>query len=330
MERDRFLEMVHSYSKVKIGVLGDIVMDRFVYGEPERLSREAPVVVLRYESEEIFPGCAGNTLRNLQDLGASVFPVSLLGEDAQADEMLKLFQKGRVSTDYILKLSGQETVRKTRILAGDFHTKKQQIVRIDRGKGLIPGPEDQKRLVNFIESLSKEVDGWIVSDYGYQLVNGEIIELISKIAARMPVVVDSRKRVNLFQGISLITPNEGEAEEASGKKIETRSDVEVVGNRLLEQTGAKGVLITRGNQGMTLFERDRESQDIPCHGSLDIADVTGAGDTVTSVATLTLVVGGSYLDAAKLATYGASVVVMKMGTATCSKGELEQVIEEAL
>lgn len=321
--------IVKSFAHKKIGVVGDIVADRFIFGVPARLSREAPVVIIEYESEELYPGCGGNTIRNLQDLGATVYPVSLLGDDVWGQKILEHFQKGKVSTDFIFLVPDQRTVTKTRIMAGDYHTKKQQVVRIDRGKGVIPNREIQQKLLEAIDHLTDHVDGWIISDYDYPLISLEIRQKFELIGQKMPVVVDSRRRLLSFQKITLCTPNEEEAEKASGMKIHSYEDAYYAAEKLLKKTEAQAILITRGNLGMGLFQKDGTSEIIPCYGSLHIADVTGAGDTVTSVVGLALASGATYKEAAHLATYAASVVVMKMGTATCSQSELCQVLEEA-
>ncbi|GAB4338952.1 MAG: D-glycero-beta-D-manno-heptose-7-phosphate kinase [Candidatus Abyssubacteria bacterium] len=327
MEGRIYRELVDNFSHSRIAVVGDIVADVYIFGKPHKLSREAPVIVVRHESEQLVPGSAANTAHNLMSLGASVYPIGVVGEDSPGNAVLRFFDGPRAHAEGIIVDKARHTITKTRIMAGDLHTTKQQVIRIDREPGEAISEETERLLCERLEAIAAEVDGIIVSDYGYDIVGPRIIELVTQLARDKTVVVDSRDRLTQLKGVALATPNESEAEAASGVRVNSDAGVIEAGRRLLETTQNNAVLITRGNRGMMLFERDAPIERIPICGGEDIVDVSGAGDTVAAVATLGLVAGGSFLQAANLANFAASIVVMKSGTATASREELLRVIE---
>lgn len=327
MEGRIYRELVESFSNARIAVVGDIVADIYVFGKPHKLSREAPVIVVRHESEKLVPGSAANTAHNLMSLGAAVHLVGAVGDDAPGRAVINFFSGPLACTTGIVTDARRHTITKTRIMAGDLHTTKQQVIRIDR-EPVEALSEDMERLIcERLEAAAAEVDGIIVSDYGYDMIGPRVVELVNQLARDKTVVVDSRDRLTQLKGVALATPNESEAEAASGVRINSDSGVVEAGRRLLEATGNDAVLITRGNRGMMLFERNAPIESIPICGEEDIVDVSGAGDTVAAVATLGLVAGGSFLQAANLANLAASIVVMKSGTATATREELLRAIE---
>jgi rfaE bifunctional protein kinase chain/domain len=327
---DRYREIVARFEGRKIAVVGDIVADVFVYGMPERLSREAPVMIVKYEREEIVPGSAANTAHNLAALGAEVYPVGVIGSDAMGKRLMEVIAGFSAHTGGIKVLEEADTVTKMRILAGDSHTRKQQVLRIDRGEEADVPPAVVAWLAERMGDLQPVVEGWIVSDYGYKLVRGEILEKLAEISRSWPVVADSRFRIRAFGGVTIATPNESEAAAAVGRRIETGPEALAVGAELHRILGSRALLLTRGNQGMILFEEGCEPVSIPIAGSDDIVDVSGAGDTVCSTVALSLASGASFLEAARIANYAAGVVVMKRGTATASREELLTLIERDL
>jgi rfaE bifunctional protein kinase chain/domain len=326
----RFKDIIGRFGERQIAVFGDIVADLYIYGKPLRLSREAPVLVVRHEGETLLPGSAGNTISNLSRLGVRVFPIGILGDDDPGRSLLSQFSRMNVEMEGLFVVGNRRTITKTRILAGDDHTSKQQVIRIDREVQESLPRETEDRLAAYLDQIRDRVDALIVADYGYDLVNPVLLEKLKAMAEQKTVIVDSRYRLHLFTGVTAITPNESEAETISQQKIMTNGDAARVGQKLIEDLDLKAVLITRGNKGMVLVERPGDVFEIPICGSDEITDVTGAGDTVAAVFTASLAAGASFNEASHLSNYGASVVVMKSGTATVSQEELNRAVEQDL
>jgi rfaE bifunctional protein kinase chain/domain len=318
----RLLRTLEGFAGRRVGVVGDMVADVYVYGRPQRLSREAPVMVVRYEHEDTIPGSAANTVRNLVALGASPSPVTLLGQDAAGESIREFFVEAKVDARGLLQHRGFATVTKTRIMAGDQNRTKQQVIRIDREPHARIPSEAEEGLAERFDLVDREVEAWIVSDYNYFVVGAQILARLTAIARKKPVIVDSRHRLREFLGARLVTPNEEEAFEAAGVDQDAEDAVEEVGRKLLAAMPGTNVLITRGNQGMMLFEASGEITSIPVVGGEQIVDVTGAGDTVTATAGLAVVAGASLREAAELANVAAGIVVMKLGAATCTREEI--------
>jgi rfaE bifunctional protein kinase chain/domain len=324
----RFEEIIGRYKEAKIAVIGDIVADIYIYGKPFKLSREAPVLVVRHDGERILPGSAGNTIHNLSRLGVRVFPLVVIGDDEPGRSLLNGLSLRNIDREGVIVVDGRSTITKTRIMAGDDHTSKQQVIRIDREIREALPKRVENRLLVCLDRIANQVDAFIVSDYGYDLITPTLLEKLKAIAVDKKVVVDSRYRLHLFSGFTAITPNESEAEAISQFSITNGQDAIRVGKRLVEELDLEAALITRGNKGMVLVERSGGASEIPICGSDDITDVTGAGDTVTAVFTSSLAAGASFYEAARLSNYAGAVVVMKSGTATVSPEELIHVIEQ--
>jgi rfaE bifunctional protein kinase chain/domain len=325
--RERYRALIRKLGKARIVVVGDIVADIYVFGKPHRLSREAPVIVVRHESERLVPGSAANTANNLMALGATVYPIGVIGDDAAGRAVAAFFDNSRTSVAGIIVEKSRPTITKTRIMAGDLHTTKQQVIRIDKEPSKAIPAATEERLCEQLKIAADKADAIIVSDYGYDAVGPQVVKLLRRLAREKIVVVDSRARLNELKGVTLATPNESEVEHATGLAIETDADAITAGERLLKRTGDTAILMTRGNRGMILFEKGARPETIPICGGDEIVDVSGAGDTVAATATLTLAAGGTFSQAAHLANLAASVVVMKSGTATATPEEVLRVIE---
>ncbi|MCX7857841.1 MAG: bifunctional ADP-heptose synthase [Deltaproteobacteria bacterium] len=322
---ENLLGIVERFKGKSICVVGDIIADIFIFGRPYRLSREAPVVVVKYEDEKLFPGSAGNTINNLVSLGAYVYPVGTIGADETGDRLMEFFLKSKgVNVDGIIR-DERTTTTKTRILAGDRHTSKQQIIRIDKIEERPPSNKAKKRILEYIVSIKDKVDGFIVSDYGHGVVGGKVIDIMRDFAKNSLVVGDSRYNLSRFSGFTIITPNEQEAYELLKNRRNT--DIEGTGKKILGMLNLKALLITRGNLGMTLFTKDGKIRHIPVSGKDEVTDVTGAGDTVCAALTLSLASGADFYSAAQIANLAAGIVVMKRGTATASSDELKEAIQ---
>ena len=324
-DRRGFSRLVDRFKGKKICVTGDIIADVYIFGKPYRLSREAPVVVVKYEEAKIYPGSAGNTINNLLALGAYVYPLGFIGKDSTGSKLMDYFSQFRnVDTSGIIRYDGT-TVTKTRILAGDRHTSKQQVIRIDRDDNRQYTQSEKTQLRDNLDKISTRADAFIVSDYGHGTVDKHVVDYIKTIAKDKIVVGDSRYNLKTFKGLTLITPNESEAYQLSD--LDEERSIEEVGKKILDSMGLEALLITRGNRGMTLFLKNGKMHHIPISGKDDVTDVTGAGDTVCAVSTLSLASGADFYTASRIANYAAGVVVMKRGTATISPEELKQAIE---
>ena len=325
----RLLKLVDGFAGKKIAVWGDLILDEYLYGHTHRISREAPVLILSYKGKEISLGGAGNSLINLKALGANPLPVAVVGSDSAGKKIVQLLKQNRISIQTVLIEKDYQTPIKTRILAGEETAKKQQILRIDQ-EGKVPDRKVLKQKIQrSLTNIQKKSEALLISDYNYFTVKEDIFSRIHSVfkRANIPVSLDSRFRIMNFKGITISTPNEPEVEEALRVSLQDDSTaINKIGRLLLKGSEASAVLITRGSKGMILFERKKAPFFIPIHGTADIVDVTGAGDTVISVFTLSLACGASFREAAQLANYAGGVVVMKKGTATLTPQELKGAI----
>ncbi len=328
----RLLRIVEAFPRAGVTVLGDMVADEFIFGEISRVSREAPVLILKYRERTIAPGAAGNAVFNLADLGVNVLPVGVVGDDEPGRLLLKAFKKKKISTSGIIKLKGHCTVTKTRILAGQIHSSRQQVVRIDREPDIALDQHTVRDLIRGAAEFVKASDALLISDYGYGAATPAILQALrakSKLDG-IPVTLDSRYRMLEYSGVTAATPNEPEVEETLRIKIGNDSkQLYAAGETLMQKMKLESLLITRGRHGMVAFGSDGGHVDIPIYGSDQVADVTGAGDTVIATFTAALATGAAAEDAAHLANFAGGIVVMKRGTATVSAEELCEAIEKS-
>jgi len=329
----RLLDIISRFHEATVAVIGDMTVDIYVYARPHRLSREAPVVIVQYEDEETMPGGAANVVKNLCALDAHVLPIGVLGDDEPGHNLADSFLTNSVRKEGFIFEPGRSTVTKTRILAGDAHTSKQQMLRLDKESVEPLSDETERRVLALLDVARQSADALIVSDYGYDIITPAVKSKLTDIAAEKTVLIDSRHRVTEFEGATVIKPNESEARAAAGISGQTDEDALEAGRRLLDMTSSRVVVLTRGNRGMIVFERDKEPTAVPIYDTAHvtgITDVSGAGDTVASLLGLSLACGASYLDAARLATYAAAVVVTKRGVAATTVEELSWIIEGSL
>jgi rfaE bifunctional protein kinase chain/domain len=328
--KKKLLQIVETFPEKRIVVWGDFILDEYLYGTTRRISREAPVLILSYKDKELALGGAGNSLLNLKSLGADPLPLGVVGQDEAGRKIIQFLKNKKISTDHILKEKSYPTPVKTRILAGEETARKQQILRIDR-EAKVPDTQSLKQLLErSLKTIRKGSDALLISDYDYRTVKEDIFRRILPAYDKhlIPISLDSRFRLLSFRGVTVATPNEPEVEEALNLRLDGDIDtVKTAGKTLLRKTEANSILITRGSQGMVLFEKGRSPFQIPIFGTRDIVDVTGAGDTVISVFTLALASGATFREAAQLANYAGGIVVMKKGTATLTPSELHKAIE---
>lgn len=325
---ERLLRRIDAMAGQPVAMLVDLVADVFVTGTPKRISREAPVLILSYQGEKLTPGGGANAVANVAALGGVPLPLGVVGDDTHGRGLLAELDGRGVSTEGILVRSGYRTPTKVRILGGGRHSIKQQIVRYDIEETLTLAADERECFAERLRSWSGEAKVAILSDYGYGAVEPAMLPRVrDALGDKATLIADSRYRLGEFAGLDGATPNEEEAEALLGSTIEDDPErLEKAGRGLLERLGARFLLITRGSRGMSLF-RPEVSAHLPVSGTDQVADVTGAGDTVIGTFALALAAGADPLEAALLANYAGGVVVMKMGTATCSPEELKRAIE---
>lgn len=315
-DQDRLLELIEAFAGQNILVLGDLVVDRFIRGTPKRISREAPVLILRHEGEELVPGGGANAIANLRALDGRPVPVGVVGDDEAGAALLDIFHQRGIPTDGVLVCSGYRTPCKTRILAGAKHAIKQQIVRYDIEDTLSLAAGERAKLLRSLERHAEACPVFVCSDYGLGAAEPDLARAFEA-GDRLLRIGDSRHRLADLGGFDGASPNEEELDSLEGEE----GSILERGRRLRDRLGVRFLLLTRGSQGMVLYEDDGAST-IPVHGTDQVADVTGAGDTVIGTLALALAAGASPLEAALLANYAGGTVVMKMGTATVSREEL--------
>ncbi|MCX7752195.1 MAG: bifunctional ADP-heptose synthase [Blastocatellia bacterium] len=319
----RLLDVIARFRGRRIVVVGDLIADEFIYGEISRISREAPVMILRFEHKETQPGGGGNAAANLAALGADVSVVSLVGRDIEGRSVVRALRQRGVDVSAVSLVPQYRTPTKTRILAGSVHSTRQQVIRIDREPESSPPEAVLRALVPRVRELAASADGVILSDYHYGLVHPLLVEAIRRLARQgLLVTVDSRHRLRELGGFTSATPNQSEVEEIYGRHLDDLSALERAGRQLRRRLQLQALLITRGKEGMSLFQDGRPVVHLPVVGSREPVDVTGAGDTVIATYTLALAAGASFLEAAHLANHAGGIVVMKRGTATVSEAEL--------
>jgi rfaE bifunctional protein kinase chain/domain len=330
IESSRLLTLLELVGGRRIVVAGDVIADEFIYGEIARVSREAPVLILNYDSTEVVPGGAGNAATNVAALGGAARLAGLIGRDETGRRLIQSFRQKHVDAGGVLRPPAYRTPTKTRILAGGIHSAKQQVVRIDRASCTTADDRTRKAFESRVLRILRGCDALLISDYGSGLVLPRLVARARKVLpARAPIVVDSRYNLMHFRGMTACTPNESEVESALGISIgDDPRMLERAGRAILRRTRAAAVLVTRGSRGMALFEAGRTTVHIPIVGSDQIADVTGAGDTVIATLTLALSAGATFEEGARLANYAGGLVVMKRGTASVSASELRYAISD--
>jgi D-glycero-beta-D-manno-heptose-7-phosphate kinase len=319
-------ESVEQFNTKTIVLLGDFVADEFQYGDISRVSREAPVLILKHRETQIVPGGGANAANNLVSLGARVLPVTAVGDDAAGDALIAHFRRLHVNASGIFRVKGWTTPTKSRFLAGWTHTVGQQVLRVDcEPKSPLP-VAIRKKLQERLSASLRSAHALAVSDYGFGVATPELVQQASaKRRSTMPVTLDARYHLHRYAkaGITSATPNEAELETEHHTVIgQDSGELARAGRGTLSEMKLQSLLVTRGRHGAALFEPADRFVQIPVHGSDQAVDVTGAGDTVLAAFTLALACGASPLEAAHIANIAGGLVVMKRGTATVSRQEL--------
>lgn len=324
----KLINIIDGFKDKPFMVIGDMVADVYLEGKISRISREAPVLILEHAGEKVLPGGAANVVHNAVTLGAEVYAVGLVGDDNAGVKLTQTLRDKGVHVAGLISGKERPTITKTRVMAGGQATVRQQVVRIDRESKKPISAECAEKLRLYIEGNIKNMAAVVLSDYGSGTVTPEVKELVIDRCKQsgIPCIVDSRYNVMAYTGIKVVKQNESEAAAALGYKALNEDTLREAGKTILEKLAAEVVLITRGPEGMTVFEQDGKITDIPVTNKSEVYDVTGAGDTVVVAMMLARAAGASYVQAARLANFAAGVVVKKPGTATTNPQELKDAI----
>jgi rfaE bifunctional protein kinase chain/domain len=322
-------DYVEQFSTKTVVLLGDFVADEFQYGEISRVSREAPVLILRHRESHLVPGGGANAANNLAAMGAKVLPITAVGADAAGDALLAYFKEKRINTSGIVRAKGWTTPTKTRFLAGWAHTAGQQVLRVDYEPRVTLPSEARNKIEQFLRAKMRSADAVAVSDYGFGVATPDLVGAAAAKRKTVPVTLDARYNLTSYAkaGITSATPNEAELEALHQTSI--GQDLQALarcGHATLAAMKLRALLVTRGRDGMALFESPNKLTHLAIHGSAQAVDVTGAGDTVLAAYTLALASSASALEAAHIANIAGGLVVMKRGTAMVTRAELLETI----
>ncbi len=317
-------KLLSKFSGVRVLVVGDLLADHYLYGETERVSREAPVLIVRHESDEVKLGGGANAAANARALGAKVTALGVIGRDSIGDAMVRLFSRVGIRCAAV-RAHGVVTETRTRILAGGVSTTRQQMLRIDRG-AIGPLPlKARQALASAVLSLGKKADVVIVSDYGAGVLGEETHRALRALARTTRVCVDSRFALSSFVGMTCCKPNEPELAALTGLPVKTDQELFAAASQAQRSLRSKVLVVTRGRRGMAVFVNGEAPELLPVFGSAEAVDVTGAGDTVGATLAVALGAGATPYQAATIANIAGALVVQKPGTATVTRAELEQV-----
>ena len=327
MANTRLLNLLAKFSRTRLLVLGDLMLDHFIWGDVERISPEAPVPVLRVSSESFRLGGAANVMHNIRSLGGKVEACGVIGRDDAGKQVIRALRRAGVGTNGVITDSGYRTIQKTRVIASPRH---QQIVRLDREDHAPIGEPVLTRLRAFLRRWASRCDGIVISDYGKGVVHQELLAGVADLVLtkRMVCVVDPKKEnYARYRHASLVTPNKSEASEAAGIAISDDRSLRAAGSKLLRLWRAQAVMITRGPEGVSLFRAGNSVRHFPTEAR-EIFDVTGAGDTVVAVSALALACGASYEETAVMANLAAGLVGDEIGTVAVPREKLVQLLRE--
>jgi D-glycero-beta-D-manno-heptose-7-phosphate kinase len=322
-EAERLATLARSFAGRRVTVIGDLIADQFLFGEISRVSREAPVLILRHERTETVPGGAANCVMNLASLGAQASVVGAVGDDEAGRALLARLAAAGVDCGGVVISARLQTTTKVRVLAGQAHSPRQQVIRVDYESKTRADEFESDILARFDERQGAS-EAVIVSDYDYGVAGAGLIAALREVTAAgsKPVLVDSRFRLREFRGLTSATPNEDEVEQLTGRRIADAAGLASLGEELRSSLGFRALLITRGRDGMMLLAEGSAPIQMAAVGSHDAVDVTGAGDTVIATYALALAAGAGYHEAAALANHAGGIVVLKRGTACVTPEEL--------
>lgn len=325
IDKEKLVSCIKKLTEPKVLVIGDLALDEMIYGDAERISREAPVLILQHTRTKLILGGASNAAHNAATLNCGkVGVIGVCGDDYQAGQLIETFEKANIDCKYIVKDPTRKTITKTRISGSITTSITQQIVRIDRQTNAPVSEITEEKIINNIEKAIPEYDAIVLSDYHIGTLTKRIIETTIKLANKYNkvIVVDAQRNLSSYKNVTSMTPNLPDTEKSVCFELRTDKDLEKAGEKLLAETKAKAVLITCGADGMFVAEPKSKFTKIPVFNKSEVFDVTGAGDTVTAVYTLALAAGADFVYAAVIGNIAASLVVRQFGCATTTVEEL--------
>ena len=324
------INSLKKFNKINILIIGDMVADVYLKGNISRVSREAPVLVLEHAGEKVVPGGAANVVHNVATLGGQAFAVGLIGNDKAGSGLRDILNDKNVDTTGLIVEENRPTITKTRIIAGGSATVSQQIVRIDQEMKSPILSQTEESFINILKQVIDKIDAVVLSDYGSGMLSDKIRNFIIESCQEKNIktIVDSRYDILKFEGVSFVKQNEAEAAKAVGFELTSEEAVVTAGKILLEKLQAEGIIISRGEQGMSLIQDNGEIHHIPVVDKSEVFDVSGAGDTAVAAFILAIASGAKPVEATKIANFAAGIAVRKLGTATVSNEELNEVLGE--
>lgn len=333
MDKEKLVDLIKKIGESKILVIGDLALDEMVYGDTERISREAPVLILQHTHTKFILGGASNAAHNVSEInGGKVSVIGIIGDDYQANDLRNAFEEANIDCSSLIVDKCRKTITKTRISGSCSHSITQQIVRIDRQTNAPISKETEAKMITEIEKLVPLHDAVILSDYHIGTLTENVIKAVVDIAKKYDkkVIVDAQRDLGRYKGITSMTPNLPDTQKYVGMYLNNKEDFLKAGNRLLNETGADAILITCGADGMVVVEPENKYTHIPVFNKAEVFDVTGAGDTVTAVYTLALAAGAEPVYAAIIGNIAAGVVVKQFGCATTSIDEILDSVPERI
>ena len=331
INKDKLINFIKKLDNAKILVIGDLALDEMVYGDTERISREAPVLILQHTHTKFILGGASNAAHNVSKINnGKVSVIGIVGEDYQANDLKQAFEDANIDCSSIITDKTRKTITKTRISGSCSHSITQQIVRIDRQTNAPISKETERKLIEEIEKLVPQHDAVILSDYHIGTLSDNVISAVISTAKKFnkKVIVDAQRDLNRYYGVTSMTPNLPDTQKHVGFYLKNKEDFLKAGNILLEESGAEAVLITCGADGMVIVDNNGKYTHIPVFNKAEVFDVTGAGDTVTALYSIALAIGAEPVYAAIIGNIAAGIVVKQFGCATTSIKEILSSVPE--
>lgn len=331
INKEKLVDYINKLNTAKILVVGDLAIDEMIYGDTERISREAPVLILQHTHTNIILGAASNAAHNASVINnGKVSVIGVVGDDYQAGQLKEALSSARIDINYLVEEKGRKTVTKTRISGSCSQSVTQQIVRIDRQTKAPIKPETEEKIIENLEKSVPNFDAVILSDYHIGVLTQKVIDKATELANKYSkvIVVDAQKDLDKYKNVTSMTPNLPDTQKFTGIELTDSEQIIKAGRKIIEETDAKSVLITCGSDGMVIVDKNFGSDIIPVFNRSKVFDVTGAGDTVTAIYTMGLAVGAEPLYAAVMGNIAASIVIKQFGCATTTTDEMIKTLEK--
>lgn len=331
IDKQKLVDYINKLNTTKILVVGDLAIDEMIYGDTERISREAPVLILQHTHTNIILGAASNAAHNASVINnGKVSVIGVIGDDYQAEQLKEALTSANIDINYLVEEKGRKTVTKTRISGSCSQSVTQQIVRVDRQTKAPIKPETENKIIKNLEKLIPNFDAIILSDYHIGVLTQKVIDKSIELSNKYNkvIVVDAQKDLDKYKNVTSMTPNLPDTQKFTGLDLTNSEQIIKAGNLIIDKTNAKSVLITCGSDGMVVVDKNLGSDIIPVFNRSKVFDVTGAGDTVTAIYTMGLATGAEPLYAAVMGNIAASIVIKQFGCATTTTNEMIKTLEK--